>query len=112
MKEFRFHIKYILESIQMIKQYTENVSQEEFLKTEQLQDAIIRRLEVIGEAAKKMPDDFRKQYSNVPWRKMAAMRDVMAHDYMTLSMDVIWLTVVNDILPLESEIAEIIKKEL
>ena len=112
MKDFRFHLKYILESIQMLKEYMDGVSVDQFKTSVQLQDAAIRRLEVIGEAAKKMPENFRAQYADIPWRKMAAMRDVLAHDYMTLRLDVIWRTVIEDILPLEPAIKDVIKKEI
>lgn len=111
MKDFRIHLKYILEAIQILEAYTDGVSFETFSQSIQLQDAVIRRLEVIGEAAKKIPDDFRAEYALIPWRKMAALRDVLAHDYITLRLETIWQTVINDVLPLKADMQKVIQRE-
>lgn len=111
MKDFRIHLKYIFEAIQILEAYTEGVSSETFSQSIQLQDAVIRRLEIIGEAAKKIPDDFRAEYAIIPWRKMAALRDVLAHDYITLRLETIWQTVINDVLPLKEAVQKIIQQE-
>ena len=112
MKDFRIHLKYILEAMQILQTYTEGVSLDTFLTSVQLQDAVIRRLEILGEGAKKMPPDFRQEYPSIPWRKMAALRDVLAHDYISLRLNTIWNTVINDILPLQHELEAIVQKEL
>ncbi len=71
----------ILESIQQIEEYTEEINEKEFYEKPEKQDAVLRRLEIIGEAVKQIPDEVRTEYPDVLWRKIAGMRDVIIHQY-------------------------------
>lgn len=65
----------------LIEQYAENLTTDKFKKNIAMQDAIIRRLEIIGEAVKNIPVTFKTKYSEIPWKQMAGMRDVLIHEY-------------------------------
>jgi len=86
---------------------TENISEKQFIEDIVLQSAVIRWLEIIGEAAKYVSNEVKKKYPNLPWKEMAAMRDVVAHDYADLIIEDIWKTVINDIPKLKTEIEKI-----
>ncbi len=81
MKDDNIYIKHILESICLIETYLKGVTKQEFLSSLKLQDAIIRRLEIIGEATKKVSIGFRKKYPAIPWKEMAGTRDILIHEY-------------------------------
>jgi len=73
------------------------VSREAFDEDLEKQDAVIRRIEIIGEATKRLEKDFKDQYSEIPWRKMAGMRDVLIHEYDQIDLDLVWEVVVKEL---------------
>lgn len=99
----------ILEAITSIKEYTQGMSYNEFLKDKRTRDAVVRNLEIIGEAAKNIPDDTKEKYPEVNWKEMAGMRDKLIHEYFGVSNVVVWETVTDDIPMFESQIEKIIK---
>ncbi len=80
----------MLEAARRILQYTENYSFEQFQEDFKTQDAVLRNLEVLGEAAKNVPDDFRSQHPDLPWTDMARTRDRLIHYYFGVNLDVVW----------------------
>ncbi len=106
----KVYIKYILESIMLIQEYTRQVSKRQFLKRTYLQDAVIRRLEIIGEAVKSLPPDFKDRHNNIPWQKIAGMRDVLIHEYFGVDLNLTWQTVKEDIPSFQSKLEEILKQ--
>ena len=88
------------------EEYTEGVSEEEFYENTQIQDAVIRRLEIVGEAIKNIPADFREQYPDVPWRKIAGMRDVLIHGYAGVNLLRVWRVVIDDLPDLKERFQE------
>lgn len=88
-----------------------NVSREEFQTDETLQRACVRSLEVIGEATKRVPDDFRRKYPQVDWRGMAGMRDRLIHDYLGVDYDIVWDVLTKKVPPLATEIEKIVEEE-
>ncbi len=76
-KDITIFLHHIAESANKIGMYLKDIAWDEFLSSYKIQDAVIRRLEIIGEAVKNMPDDFKTTYPNVPWRKIAGLRDVL-----------------------------------
>ena len=99
-------IEHIKESIENIELYSKDVSKDKFLKDKKIQDAVVRRLEVIGEAAKRIPKDFRDRYPRIPWRGMSGMRDKVIHEYFGVDAAVVWRTVREDLPPLRESIAQ------
>lgn len=88
-KDFRVYLAHILERIDRIAAYTTR-GRDAFFADSLIQDGVIRNLEVIGEAAKRIPDDFRIQHPSIPWRSLAGMRDVLIHQYEGVSLPEIW----------------------
>ena len=100
----------ILESIENIKEYTQNMNYSDFKTDKKTRDAVVRNLEVIGEAAKSMPDEIKNKYSQVNWRAIIGMRDKLIHGYFGVSLQIVWETIKKDIPTLENQIKEIFKK--
>ena len=110
-KDAQIFLEHVLESIKKIEDFTRGVSKEEFEKDIKLQDAIIRRLEIIGEAVKNIPVDFKGKYSQISWNEISGMRDKLMHHYFGIDINVVWKTVKEDIPKLKNSILEI-KKNL
>lgn len=87
----------IVSSARLILTYVEGVRREQFIRDTRLQDSVIRRIEIIGEAVRRLSSEFRGQHSNVPWRAMAGMRNRMIHGYDDIDMDVVWDTAQDSI---------------
>lgn len=98
---------HIVGSIEGIESYLDGVSKEQFLVSEEKQDAVVRRLEVIGEAVKGIPEDFRQKHPEVPWRDIAGMRDNLIHEYFVVDLEEVWKTVTTDIIELKQKISTI-----
>ena len=109
-RDVRVFLEDILESIEKIEEYTANVDEEEFCENTFVQDAVLRRLEIIGEAVKNIPDDFRAKYPEIPWRQIAGMRDVLIHAYFGVNLRRVWKVVKEDIPELKLEIMRILEE--
>lgn len=105
------YIEHISTCISRIKEYTQGIDEDGFLKNNLIQDAVIRNFEIIGEATKKLNEDFRVKYSEIEWKKIAGMRDKLIHDYIGVDLWAVWRVVVHIIPTLEAQIEEILKKE-
>jgi uncharacterized protein with HEPN domain len=88
----------------------EGFSKDEFLADETLKRAVVRSLEIIGEASKKIPADFKIKWSSVKWKNMAGMRDKLIHDYMGINYSIVWDVMKNKIPELYPQILEIIER--
>jgi uncharacterized protein with HEPN domain len=108
-RNMRLYINDIWESILAIEEYTRSISEDEFYKDRQVQDAVIRRLEIIGEAVKNIDDDFRNNYTDIPWKKIAGMRDIIAHEYFGIKLERIWDAATKDLPKLKKKFYRIIK---
>lgn len=104
------YLKHILDSINRIEQYTENVDYDSFMINTMVQDAVIRQLEIIGEATKRLSKDFRETHSLIPWKDIAGMRDKLIHDYLGVDIDAVWETIKKDIPALKNKIKKILQE--
>ena len=86
------YLEDILDALIKVKQFIAGMTFEQFQKDDKTTFAVIRALEVIGEASKKIPEDIRKDYPGVPWKVMDGMRDKLAHDYFGVNLEVVWRT--------------------
>lgn len=110
-RTFLLFIKDIEKAILNIESFVSGIIEEQFLKDEMRQSAIIRQLEIIGEAVKNLPEEFRKKYSSVEWKKIAGLRDILIHAYFGADISTVWKVVKDDLPKLKKNIEEIIKKE-
>lgn len=110
-KEPRILTTDILESIEKIETYAMPAGRESFLKDGEAQDAVIRRLAIIGEAAKNMPLELKRKHPNIPWKKITGMRNILIHEYSEVDVERVWDTVQREIPALKKEIL-IIQAEL
>lgn len=103
------YIDHILDSIRKINEFSNGLSLKNFKTNEIVQDAIIRNIEIIGEASKKISADTKQTYFKIPWKEIAGMRDKLIHDYLGVDVTVVWKTIKEDIPTLERQISEIEK---
>jgi len=92
MKDDLFYIENILQSIDRIQSYISDKDQESYVDDFITQDAVVRQLEIIGEATKRVSKDFRNNNPDIPWADMAGMRDVLIHDYIDVDLEIVWKT--------------------
>jgi len=97
MQRDREYIIDILESAKLAIDYIGEKSKEDFFLDNQCQDAVVRRIEVIGEAARRISDETRTAYTELPWSDMIGMRNLMVHEYDDIDIAIVWETVINDL---------------
>jgi uncharacterized protein with HEPN domain len=99
------------ESLYLLSVTRTGITREEFLNDETLKRAVVRSLEIIGEATKKIPADFKIKWNNVKWKEMAGMRDRLIHDYMGVNYAIVWDVIINKIPELNTQVNNVIENE-
>jgi uncharacterized protein with HEPN domain len=105
-------LKHIADDCAYLISVSKNISLEDFLEDETLKRAVVRSLEIIGEATKKIPDDFKAKWDSVEWRNMAGMRDRLIHDYIGVNYLLVWDVFKNKIPDLNNHMQTIIHKSI
>ncbi|WXG46964.1 MAG: DUF86 domain-containing protein [Candidatus Atabeyarchaeum deiterrae] len=108
-KDDTFYLRHILDAISRIEEYSHRIVYKDFKDNHLVQDGIIRQIEIIGEATKKLSKQTREKSPAIPWNDMAGMRDKLIHDYFGVDTDAVWDTVEKDIPSLKSKLKNIIE---
>ena len=109
-RDFTDYIKDILISMQDVEEFTSGITFEDFLKDKKTIKAVIRSLEVLGEASKKIPDDVKTRYPRIPWKRMAGMRDKLIHEYFGVDLEIVWNAAKKELPPVKSSIEELVRE--
>ncbi|MEA1925022.1 MAG: DUF86 domain-containing protein [Candidatus Altiarchaeota archaeon] len=107
-KDPSIFLEHILESVNDIESYSRGISKNSFFEDKQLQDAIIRRVEIIGEAVKNIPDDVKNKYADVSWKEITGTRDIFIHQYFGVDLEIVWNIVKKDLPDLKNKIRDIL----
>lgn len=99
-KDWRVRIEDMLEALDRIRRYTATMSEEEFCADERTLDAVVRNMEIIGEAARHTPADIAARHPQVPWSRLAEIRNVLVHEYHSVDPRIVWSTLRHDLPPL------------
>lgn len=107
-RDFRVYIDDVVESIERIEVYTKNLTEHQFVNNVAIQDAIVRRLQIIGEAVKYIPDEIKSSHPEIEWKKIAGARDIFVHEYFGVKLERVWDTIVNDLPGLKAQIKKLL----
>ena len=99
----------MLEAISNIREFSQNISREVLFSDKMRYFAVVKNIEIIGEAAHMLTEDFRSSHSELPWKAIIGMRNVIVHDYINIHEDLLWDTIQNDLDPLENQLKEYLK---
>jgi uncharacterized protein with HEPN domain len=110
-KDPEIFIAHILESIESIEEYVQGMEKEEFLISKKTQDAVIRRIEIIGEAVKNIPSEIKEKYPDIPWKRIAGTRNILIHEYFGIDLKLTW-KVAKEEIPILKEKLLRIKRDL
>jgi uncharacterized protein with HEPN domain len=102
-------LQHILESIEWIEKDIKDLSEEAFYANVPIQDAVVRRFEIIGEAVRNLPNDFKKDNPEIPWLDIADMRNRLIHEYFNVDIELIWDIIQQEVPPLKKQIKKLIK---
>lgn len=107
-RDYRDHLDDIFEAAQKAIEFVEGMDYEGFLRDDKTAYAVVRALEIVGEAAKGIPSEICDRFPEVPWRSMAGIRDKLIHDYVSVNLEVVWKTVTDDLPPLLLQIRRVL----
>ncbi len=110
MKNDLTYLTHIKEAVESIEEYLKNATYNDFVSNKMMVDAVVRELEIIGEASNNLGDEFREKYSEILWRRMKNMRNFLIHEYFGVNTKVVWETCKNDVPALKRFIKTILKQ--
>lgn len=109
-RNYKLFLTDILESIEKILEFTKDMSFEEFVEDDKTASAVVRKLEIVGEATKNIPAQIRKKYKTVPWKEMAKTRDKLIHGYFTVDYEIVWKVVKERLPIIKPELQKVLKE--
>jgi uncharacterized protein with HEPN domain len=110
-REFRDYINDIIEATNNIQKFVQDLDYDHFFHDKKTTYAVVRGLEIIGEASKNIPNDIKENYPDIPWKEITGMRDKIAHEYFGVDLKIVWQTIQED-LPFYKKVINKIKKDL
>lgn len=112
MKTVSVYLKHIVQACEKVETMVQDLDKEDFMDRDWItREAILRQLEIIGEATKRISDEFKSKYPEISWRDIAGMRDYLVHEYFAVNYEMAWETAISDIPKLKKKILEIALKE-
>lgn len=109
-RDLKLYIKDILNAIDSIEKFVEGMKYEDFIKDDKTTSAVIRKFEIIGEASKNIPANFKKKHSDIPWKEMAGFRDKLIHFYFGIKYELVWETIKLKLPALKIRLAKIMSE--
>lgn len=107
-RDIELFLNDILESISKIEIYTQGMDYKHFISDEKTKDAVVRNLEIIGEAVKNIPDDVKERHRDIDWKGAGGMRDKLIHEYFGANFAIVWETIKDDLPPFRERIEKIL----
>jgi len=110
-REWRLRIEDVLEAIHKIQRYASGLSFDEFCADDKVVDAVVRNLEVIGEAARHIPPEIESRHPDLPWVEMRGMRNILVHEYFGVNLSILWHTIQQNLPPIIEKLDKILASE-
>jgi uncharacterized protein with HEPN domain len=107
-RDYRLYLEDIAEAAKTAREYVAGMGKDELAKDRRTSDAVVRNLEIVGEAVKKLPAQVKREHPEVEWKKIAGLRDILVHDYFGIDMDIVWDVVQNKLPVLAEQVQRII----
>lgn len=109
MRDYKLYLDDILQAIQKIEKYTKGLNADKLKKEDLVVDGVVRNLEIIGEAAKNIPQDIKKEHPDIEWKKIAGLRDILAHEYFGIDLEILWDIIKNKLPELKDKVTPLMK---
>ena len=110
MRDYKLYLDDIVEAAKRIEKYTKGLTLEKLKRNELIIDGVVRNLEIIGEAVKNIPANVKDKYPDIEWKKIAGLRDILAHEYFGIDLEILWDITENKLPELKKEISRLLKK--
>lgn len=109
MRDDKAYIQDMVEAIARIEKYTKGINKQNFLKRSMVSDAVVRNLEIMGEASKRMSSETKNKHLSIEWKKIIGLRDILTHAYFGIDLDIIWDIVINKLPQFKGDLEKIKK---